>query len=125
MTVLPRHLLPQIPDDKTDEFVDFLRGNDVGVIFTRLETKDLKPIQSEYDPNKVKNIQSKPEAISKQIIVSQGGFILDGHHRWLARKEEGLTRTPVIQCYCSIKKLIELGHQFEHSFTKTVHEIFI
>ena len=120
--MIPRHLLPQIPADKIDEFIDFVRGNDIGVEFTKLPIIKLKPIQQHYNEDKVQSIRENPQAISQPIVISGGGYILDGHHRWMARKQEGLTNIPVIQCHCPIRALVEFGHQFQFSETKTVDE---
>jgi len=121
--VLPRHKLPQIPSDKLDEFVNFLRENGINAALRRLPIIKLKPIQQHVNRSKVEALKEKQDALSIPLIVSETGYILDGHHRWIARKELNPDESVnTIWCECPLRKLIELGHAFEPSFTKTVHE---
>jgi hypothetical protein len=85
--------------------------------------KFLKPIQSEVNRKKIENFKQNPDKLANPIIVSKGGYILDGHHRFLAAKElDPNTRIPALVARCGIKQLIELGHEFDGSFTRTVYE---
>lgn len=122
--MIPRHLLPQIPGDQLEEFRKFLEGNGIATRLKRLSAKDLKPIQSEVNREKIEDFKAHPEKLAEPIVVSKGGYVLDGHHRWLAQKEIDPDRKMLcIVCECSIKQLVEMGHSFEGSFTKTVHEV--
>jgi hypothetical protein len=121
--MIPRHFLPQIPSDKYDEFCTFLRGRGVSVRLVRLPVAKLKAIQSEVKREKVDHFKRNPQLLAKPVIVSKSGFILDGHHRWLAQMEldpKGYLLT--LECDCSIRQLVHLGHEFDGSFVKTVHE---
>jgi hypothetical protein len=122
--MIPRHMLPQIPGDQLDEFREFLEGNGIKTTLKKLPANRLKPIQSEVNREKVDSFKANPEKLAQPIVISKGGFVLDGHHRWLAQKELDPTAKMVcIVCDCSIRQLVEMGHSFEGSFTKSVSEI--
>jgi hypothetical protein len=123
MTKIPRHLLPQIPSDEYDEFRQFLEDQGVAVKLLFVPVSKLKPIQSEFNRDKVEALKQKPEKLANPIIVNKDGFILDGHHRFVAVKElDGSHKIPCYVANCNLKQLIELGHLFDGSFTRTVHE---
>lgn len=121
--MLPRHKLPQIPSDRYEEFIAFLQEEGVEVKFKRLPIIQLKPIQQHVNRVKVEGMKKNPEALSIPIVVSQKMYILDGHHRWVSRKELDEAGYAIcIWCNCPIRQLIELGHEFEYSVTKSVYE---
>lgn len=121
---LPRHLLPQIPSDKISEFVDFVRLKGYGTSKGKVPTNQLRPAQNYVNKEKVEWFKAHPEKIIESpILVSQGGWILDGHHREIAFQE--LYPDKEIDCLifeCPINKLISLGHLFDHSFRKGLDE---
>jgi hypothetical protein len=126
--VIPRHALPQIPSEEYRNFIKFLKENGVHVTLVVVDTEQLKPIQAHVNREKVDHLKSNKSSLKLPLIISKGGLILDGHHRWIARSElTGDNKSPYINtvcimAHCSIRKLVELGHQFEGSFTKTVFE---
>jgi hypothetical protein len=123
MTKIPRHLLPQIPSDRYNDFRQFLEGQGIAVKLLFVPVSRLKPIQSEVNRKKVDNLKSMPEKLSNPIIVNRDGYILDGHHRFLAAKElDASGKIPCIVADCNLKQLIGLGHEFDGSFTRTVTE---
>lgn len=121
--MIPRHALPQIPKEKYREFVDFLKEKGVWVSARWMVTDHLTPVQSHVNREKVEKFKKDPSLTNQPIIISEDHFILDGHHRWIARKENKETKTLCIMVECDIKMLIELGHEFDGSFTKTVFEV--
>jgi hypothetical protein len=126
--MIPRHALPQIPKEKYKDFIKFLEENGIKVSLVVVDTESLKPIQAHVNREKVDSFKKKPSALKLPVIISQGGLILDGHHRWIARLElAGDNTSPYmdtvcIMAHCGIKKLVEMGHEFEGSFTKSVFE---
>jgi hypothetical protein len=127
---IPRELLPQIETNQLEEFKTFLEGHGVWAEFKQLPARSLKPIQEHVNKEKVAALMKDPVKRAGPLIVSETGYILDGHHRWLAElaaaKDESPDSDPSMKClwcHCSIKTLFELAHQFDGSFTKTVHEI--
>lgn len=124
--MIPRHLLPQIPKDKYKEFIEFLQDHEIRVQVGKVLVSQLRPIQAHVNREKVESLKDDiQKAKNSPIIVSKDGLILDGHHRYIAMKEMGFPKMAAIVCWCPIKELIELGHQFDGSFTKTVYETTI
>lgn len=124
--MIPRHALPQIPKEKYKEFIDFLKNRGIQVTITWVDNKKLKPIQAHVNRGKVDHFKNTSSARKIPVIASQGGRILDGHHRWIANTElDPNGKTACILVKCDIKKLVELGHEFDGSFTRTVYECTI
>lgn len=121
--MIPRNKMPQIPSHRMLEFVEFLGENGVTAVHKRLPIVQLRPIQQHVNWAKVEGLKAEQIKLSTPVIVSKKGYILDGHHRWIARKElDPNGQIICIVCDCPISKLFELGHEFEYSYTKSVHE---
>lgn len=122
---IPRELLPQIETDQLEEFKTFLEGHGVRAEFTHKIARSLQPIQEHVNKEKVKALIADPTKRAAPIIISESGYILDGHHRWLAEMACSDKRDTIkcLWCHTTIKSLFELAHQFDGSFTKTVHEV--
>jgi hypothetical protein len=84
---MARDALPQVQAEHHGPLVNFLNARGVQHEVHSLDPNELKPTQAEYDPAKVRALAGVKGDGS--ILVSQDGFILDGHHRWLAAKEAG------------------------------------
>lgn len=126
MKLLPRSALPQIPKEEQDNFREFLEGNDVKTSLKRIKANALKPIQAEVNQEKVDKFKKDPQLLAEPLIVSKDNFVLDGHHRWKAAMEiDSDQKMLCIVCDCSIRQLVELGHEFDGSFTKTMKEWMI
>lgn len=123
MTKIPRHLLPQIPSNKIDEFIAYLHENGILSGEVDLPTKQLKPIQAHINRGKVESIKNDPSTLKKRILVTKEGYIFDGHHRWVAAGELDHNTMPSIVCFGSLKKLLKLAHAFDHSYVKSVYEV--
>jgi hypothetical protein len=120
---ISRHLLPQIPSEKLGEFVAYLERNGVEHEVCHKPVSGLRAIQKHVNREKVDSLKNDTAALKKPIVISKGGWILDGHHRWIALKElDSNAEIPCILCLCDINKLIALGHKFEHSFRVSVEE---
>ena len=77
-----RVLMPQIKSDQIPNFLKYLTKNDIEFTTKKLPVKDLKSTQSEFDLTKVD--QMIGQRSDNKIIISNDGYIMDGHHRWLA-----------------------------------------
>jgi ParB-like nuclease family protein len=125
MTVkISRHLLPQIPGDKLAEFRSYMENKGIDCEMAMKPVKSLRAIQKHVNREKVEHLKKNlKDAFKNPIIISKGGWILDGHHRWLAVME--VDPEAEILCeifFCTINELIALGHKFEFSFTQDVKE---
>jgi hypothetical protein len=77
-----RALMPQIKSDKMQSFMKHLEREGITHTNKKLPVKELKATQSEFDLTKVDQMIGQRNDI--KIIVSNDGYIMDGHHRWLA-----------------------------------------
>ena len=122
--MLPRHLLPQIPNDEIDNFKNFVNSEGISSKIVYLPVKTLTPIQKHLSSDKVYALQKKLHELGNPILISKDNIIMDGHHRWAATLAANeANRIICLKFACSIKKLIELGHMFDGSEVKTVHEV--
>jgi hypothetical protein len=121
---LDRSKLPQIPKGLIPKFIRFCRDNGVGAKGVGVDADTLKPIQSHINRDKVESMKKNMQGINEQpLMVSNDGYVLDGHHRWVAMKELDPTgKVFVIRFDCPIAELLKLGHTFDGSFTKSVRE---
>ena len=123
--MLPRNLLPQIPNDKFDDFREYMENNDISSKLIRLPGKYIKPIQSQLNKDKIKKIISDGE-VSNPLIISYDNYLLDGHHRWAAELVKNINcKIICLQFNCPITKLLELGHLFDGSFVRSISEASI
>lgn len=79
-----RNELPQI---KPDVFEEFLEDFDISYYIGDVDPNDLLPIQCEFSEEKIKAMQERMlrgDDMQGTIIISDDGFVIDGHHRWLA-----------------------------------------
>lgn len=109
---LPRSQMPQIKN--IEHFVNY--AEHLGLQSeTFLSTVELyRPTQFEYDKWKVNNIKmdwrKNPDSIetTKPILVSDDHFVLDGHHRYFAASQTGVS-IPIVKLSLPINKLLKLA----------------
>ena len=86
---LPRSQMPQIKD--IDSFLSYISAHGHLYIDMFGTVDNFRPTQTDYDKDKVDRIKQdmirNPRSNTKPILVSSDGFILDGHHRYLATKQ--------------------------------------
>jgi predicted kinase len=80
-----RSEMPQLGASKS--FIKYLQDNNIVAVRRKIDPKELKSSQMEFDDDKVMGLRFDPS--SNPIVVSNDGHVLDGHHRWLADQEEG------------------------------------
>ncbi len=123
--MLPRHSLPQIPNDKFDDFRKYMEDNDISSKLIRLPVTHIKPIQKHLNKNKIKSIISDGD-VSNPVIISNDNYLLDGHHRWAAELvRDSSSKIICLQFNCSITTLLEFGHMFDGSFVRSISEATI
>lgn len=121
-----RQELPQIPNDKLDDFIRYLEQQKIIVKKVTVKPSLLKPAQKHINKEKVQFFISKEgkKDLIKPVIISKEGYIIDGHHRWLAWFS--LYRNKPIHALfikCSINKIIEIANDYKGSFNKAIDEI--
>ena len=93
---IDRKDMPQIYEEHIDEYIDFLDEN--GITHDMewgVEVGKLKPTQANISVPRIKKILtrlvngyytdtygSKLNPLSRRLLATKDGFILDGHHRW-------------------------------------------
>ncbi|MBK7024498.1 MAG: zeta toxin family protein [Sulfuritalea sp.] len=85
---IPRADMPQVSMVDRPAMLEFLTGR--GIPSTKVEVPpgNLKPTQREYAPAKVdRSMEASGETAT--ALVSSDGFVIDGHHRWLAQLRKG------------------------------------
>lgn len=110
---VPRAEMPQVRAALRPELFEFLQGRGIGHQRVSLPADSLKPTQAEYSPAKTESAGHLAEEQTDRaaVLVSSDGYVLDGHHRWLARAE---AHQPVwaIQFDAPIGKLLDAVMQF-------------
>lgn len=116
-----RATLPQVRDQQ--EFLDHIRligsDYDVGVV----PAGNLKATQLDgFDDEKIQALRGKKDV--DPVIISSDDFILDGHHRWLARKFDN-KEVKVIRIYLPILELIRVAMDFyKVEYSNDITEMF-
>lgn len=108
--------MPQIDD--VQKFLAYLESIDVGYYNEYGYVDALKATQSEgFDEYKISNIamqiRKDPDSIPKMkpMLVSQDGYVMDGHHRALAGGREKV-KMPYIVVDTTSNKLLKLAYDF-------------
>lgn len=124
MTQIPRHLLPQIPKDKIQEFQKFLESKGIKSRRTRMPVTWFLPIQKHVNQEKVDSLMNEPDKISvSPNIATSEGYLVDGHHRWVAARKLKMEDLDSVVCDCNLKDFLKVAHQFDHTYVKSVHEL--
>ena len=124
MTQIPRHLMPQIPKDKLQEFRKYLESCGIKSYEDSKPLHWFKPIQKHVNLEKVNDLVNNRSKIDRApLVVTEDGYLVDGHHRWVAANKLHLDLMPVIVCSCPLKEFLKVAHEFDHSYVKSVNEL--
>lgn len=86
---VPRADMPQIKAGDRSALVQFLRARGIDYeADAEIEPSQLKPTQAEFSPEKVA-LAREFAGGERSILVSQDGHVLDGHHQWVQRLQDG------------------------------------
>ena len=108
---VPRAEMPQIKAEHRGAMVNFLNARGISHdTDVEIPAADLKPTQAEFSPSKVGKAQAF-EGGDRSILVSSDGYVLDGHHQWLAKLDAGLP-VKVIRLDAPIDTLMETVREF-------------
>lgn len=124
---IERKDMPQIFSGDIQSYIKFIRLNGVKVVKQKVLAKSLKPTQNEINTDKVKKMLTAPdEVLRKIIIVSKDGYVLDGHHRWLALiNKDDKAYIPVWRVDINMQELLAMTHKFDKVEYKNLSEGFI
>lgn len=110
---IPRSQMPQIKAEHRGAMVQFMKGQGITHEEITVPAIDLKPTQDEFSPAKVQQAKDY-EGGNRAILISKDGYILDGHHQWLAARDNG-EEVRAIRLDAPIRKLIDKAHEFPSS----------
>lgn len=110
---IPRAEMPQIKAEHRGAMVNFMNARGVTHEQATMDAGDLKPTQAEFSPAKVARAK-RFDGGDRSILVSSDGYVLDGHHQWLAKREAG-EQIKVIRLNAPIRDLVTLAREFPSS----------
>ncbi|MDN3390849.1 hypothetical protein [Pseudoalteromonas sp. APC 3691] len=113
---IPRSEMPQIKAENRGAMVNFMKARDIGNEKDEVQASSLKPTQQEFSPAKVKKAMEF-EGGNRSILVSNDGYVLDGHHQWLAAREKG-EPVKVIRLNAPIEQLVPLAKEMPSTETQ-------
>lgn len=85
---IPRAEMPQIKAEHRGAMMGFLKARGIDGQQESIPSAAIKPTQAEFSPAKVKQAMNY-QGGNRSIIVSADGYVVDGHHQWLAAREKG------------------------------------
>lgn len=110
---LPRNVMPQIKD--MSHFLNYLDQLTIYYNQSKQDVNQFKPTQREFDRTKVNRIKKELSKQTKPIIVSEDGYVLDGHHRYFAFKGSD-SLINVIEVQLPINKLLKLAIDYTEAY---------
>lgn len=108
---IPRAEMPQVKGDHRGALIQFLDARGITHKTVEMPADKLKPTQAEYSTKKAAGWKEAREGVDRSVLASSDGYILDGHHQWVAAREAGETEQ-VIQFSAPIKELLAAVYQF-------------
>lgn len=114
---IPRSDMPQVKAEHRGAMVNYLNARGVAHTEQSVSADSLKPTQGEYSTVKVQKAKEY-EGGNRSILVSADGYVLDGHHQWMAAKEQG-QEVKVIRLDAPITDLIDMVKEFPSSTVDT------
>lgn len=85
---IPRRDMPQIKAENRGAMVNFLNARGVAHQEQTVPAVALRPSQAEFSNAKVQAAKAFGGG-NRAILVSNDGYILDGHHQWMAARDKG------------------------------------
>jgi hypothetical protein len=117
-----RKEMPQVEGKNIPKFLDFLKSNGVKYTEKLVDSKSLRPTQSQFNQEKIQGMIDTIDAKKQHpIMVSKDGYVIDGHHRWLAYYNMG-RKMPVYQIDLNINDALDQMHDFPLSIKRGLKE---
>lgn len=107
---IPRSEMPQVPQAMMSHFVKSLKEQGVPIRGRFIPANELKATQKELGAKKILEMMNSKVPVNQMIsVVSSDGFLLDGHHRWIA----DLLKDPTTP-----QKCVEVGLPIDELFNR-------
>ena len=104
--------MPQIKGEHRGAFVQFLKGRGIEASEQHdVDAAKLKPTQAEFSMKKVESFIQHGLGTGRSVLVSNDGYVLDGHHQWMAYTASGKD-IPVIKLDAPMRDLLAAAHAF-------------
>lgn len=110
---VPRAEMPQIKAENRGAMVNYLKARNVTSTKENVPAAALKPTQQEFSPSKVQKAKEFTGG-NRSILVSSDNYVLDGHHQWLAARDNG-ENIDTLRLDAPIAELIPLARDFPSS----------
>jgi hypothetical protein len=110
---IPRAEMPQIKQEDRGAAVNFFEARGISAEHDTVPATSLKPTQAEFAPAKVQKFLDQDSG-ERSVLVSSDGYVLDGHHQYVAALDRG-GDVKVIRLGAPIRKLLEAAHAFPSS----------
>ncbi|WP_051237547.1 PLxRFG domain-containing protein [Ottowia thiooxydans] len=114
---IPRAEMPQIKAEHRGALVNFLKARGIDSRAAEMPANDLKPTQAEFSPEKVQRARDFTGG-DRSILVSSDGYVVDGHHQWLAKRSNGAP-VKVIQLKVPIQEVLAQVSEFPSTATSS------
>lgn len=85
---IPRAEMPQVKAQDRGAMVNFLKARGIDSSNEVMPARAIKPTQAEFSPAKVQEAANRQDG-NRSIIVSADGYVVDGHHQWMAQRQKG------------------------------------
>jgi len=110
--LISRDNMPQIKNVK--DYVNFIERQGIRVDSGNMMVYMFRPTQINFEQEKVDRIKADvgdDTSTMTPIVVSEDGFVLDGHHRYFAAQQMDIS-IPVITVNLPINKLLKLTNEY-------------
>lgn len=118
---IPRSEMPQVRLKDRGAMVNFLNARGIAHEIVEVDPDSLKPTQSEFSRTKVRKSMNA-EGDTATALISADGYVIDGHHRWLAQK---VKREPLraLRFDAPAQQVLDAIHEFPSSYKSRDSEV--
>lgn len=81
---VPRAEMPQVKGSDRPALRQFLAEQGINSEEVELPATAMRPTQAEFSPAKAEKWKEARDGADRTVLVSADGYILDGHHQWVA-----------------------------------------
>tara|TARA_R110002095_G_scaffold197339_1_gene176390 strand:- start:1456 stop:12243 length:10788 start_codon:yes stop_codon:yes gene_type:complete len=107
---IPRSDMPQVKAEHRGALANFLKARGIAGTEETVAASELKPTQAEFSETKVQKAKGF-EGGDRAILVSKDNHVVDGHHQWMAKRDNG-EDVRVIRLDAPIDVLLEQVKEF-------------
>ncbi|TDV89190.1 hypothetical protein BDK62_12410 [Halomonas alkaliantarctica] len=85
---IPRSEMPQVKAESRGALANFMNARGIESREETVAASSLKPTQAEFSEARVQGAKDRKGG-DRAILVSSDGHIVDGHHQWIAKADQG------------------------------------